>query len=145
MKMVEGQPQAFPLPACTDIVVQVCNQFKRIPLAFEIGVKEDNVLLARVEGDKMSRGGGIPGCIFDLLDFCAMKNLLKLNRRDWIDLACWLMVSILIGQLALPVMVGREIYQYKHYKLERFEWEDVVRYSVIIILGSLINYFIFMK
>lgn len=56
MKMVEGQAQAFPLPACTDVVVQVCNQFKRIPLAFEIDVKEDNVLLARVEGDKMSLG-----------------------------------------------------------------------------------------
>ena len=57
MKMVvEGQPQAFPLPACTDVVVQVCNQFKRIPLVFEIDVKEDNVLLARVEGDKMSLG-----------------------------------------------------------------------------------------
>ena len=56
MKMVEGQAQAFPLPACTDVVVQVCNQFRRIPLAFEIDVKEDNVLLARVEGDKMSLG-----------------------------------------------------------------------------------------
>ena len=56
MKMAEGQPKAFPLPACTDVVVQVCNQFKRIPLAFEIDVKEDNVLLARVEGDKMSLG-----------------------------------------------------------------------------------------
>lgn len=56
MKMVEGQLQAFPLPACTDVVVQVCNQFRRIPLAFEIDVKEDNVLLARVEGDKMSIG-----------------------------------------------------------------------------------------
>lgn len=56
MKMVEGQAQAFPLPACTDVVVQVCNQFKRIPLAFTIDVKEDNVLLARVEGDKMSLG-----------------------------------------------------------------------------------------
>ena len=55
-KMVEGQAKAFPLPACTDIVVQVCNQFKRIPLVFEIDVKEDNVLLARVEGDKMSLG-----------------------------------------------------------------------------------------
>lgn len=55
-KMVEGQAQAFPLPACTDVVVQVCNQFKRIPLAYEIDVKEDNVLLARVEGDKMSLG-----------------------------------------------------------------------------------------
>lgn len=56
MKMVEGQPNAFPLPACTDVVVQVCNQFKRIPLAFSIDVKEDNVLLARVEGDQMSLG-----------------------------------------------------------------------------------------
>ena len=56
MKMVEGQAQAFPLPACTDIAVQVCNQFRRIPLAFTIDVKEDNVLLARVEGDKMSLG-----------------------------------------------------------------------------------------
>lgn len=56
MKMVEGQAEAFPLPACTDVVVQVCNQFKRIPLAFTIDVKEDNVLLARVEGDKMSLG-----------------------------------------------------------------------------------------
>lgn len=56
MKMVEGQAKAFPLPACTDVVVQVCNQFRRIPLAFEVDVKEDNVLLARVEGDKMSLG-----------------------------------------------------------------------------------------
>ena len=56
MKMVEGQAKAFPLPACTDVVVQVCNQFNRIPLAFEIDVKEDNVLLARVEGDKMGLG-----------------------------------------------------------------------------------------
>lgn len=56
MKMVEGRPQTFPLPACTDVVVQVCNQFRRIPLAFEIDVKEDNVLMAKVEGDKMSIG-----------------------------------------------------------------------------------------
>ena len=56
MKMVEGQLRAFPLPACTDVVVQVCNQFRRIPLAYKIDVKEDNVLLARVEGDKMSIG-----------------------------------------------------------------------------------------
>lgn len=56
MKMVEGQLQAFHLPACTDVIVQVCNQFRRTPLAFSIDVKEDNVLLARVEGDKMSIG-----------------------------------------------------------------------------------------
>ena len=72
-----------------------------------------------------------------------MKNIFKLNKRDYIGLACWLLVSILVGLLALPVMIGREIYQYKHYKLARFEWEDIVRYSVIIILGSVVNYFIF--
>lgn len=71
-----------------------------------------------------------------------MKNVLKLNKRDWIGLACWLLVSMLMGFLALPIMVGREIYQYKHYHLAKFEWEDVVRYSIIIILGSIINYLI---
>ena len=71
-----------------------------------------------------------------------MKNVLKLNKRDWIGLACWLLVSILIGLLALPIMVVREYYQYKHYHLAKFEWEDVVRYSIIIILGSIINYLI---
>lgn len=72
-----------------------------------------------------------------------MKNVLKLNKRDWIGLACWLLVSILIGLLALPVMVCREIYQYKHYCLSHFEREDVVRYSIAIVLGSIVNYFIF--
>lgn len=71
-----------------------------------------------------------------------MKNLFKLNKRDWIGLACWLLVSILIGLLALPVMAAREVYQYKRYHLSRFECEDVVRYSIIIILGSIINYLI---
>ena len=72
-----------------------------------------------------------------------MRNILKLNKRDLIGLSCWLLISTLIGLFALPVMVGREIYQYNHYSLARFEWEDVVRYSVVIILGSIINYFIF--
>ena len=71
-----------------------------------------------------------------------MKDLFKLNKRYWIGLACWLLVSILIGLLALPIMACREIYQYKHYHLEKFEWDDVVRYSIIIILGSIINYLI---
>ena len=68
-----------------------------------------------------------------------MKDLFKLNKRDWIGLSCWLLVSMLIGLLALPIMVGREIYQYKHYHLEKFEWEDIVRYSFLIIVGSVIH------
>ena len=67
-----------------------------------------------------------------------MKNLFKLNKRDWIGLACWLLVSMLIGLLSLPIMVGREIYQYKRYHLAKFEWEDIIRYSFVIIVGSVI-------
>ena len=69
-----------------------------------------------------------------------MRNILKLNKRDWIGLVCWLLVSILVGLLSLPVMVGREIYQYKHYHLSQFEWEDVVRYSLVIAIGSVIHF-----
>lgn len=67
-----------------------------------------------------------------------MKDLFKLNKRDWIGLACWLLISMLIGLLALPIMVGREIYQYKHYHLAKFELEDIIRYSFVIIVGSVI-------
>ena len=69
-----------------------------------------------------------------------MKNIFKLNKRDYIGLACWLLVSILVGLLALPVTIGREVYQYKHYHLSRFEWEDVVRYSLVIAIGSVIHF-----
>ena len=67
-----------------------------------------------------------------------MKDLFKLNKRDLIGLTCWLLISILIGLLALPIMVVREYYQYKHYKLDMFEWEDIIRYSFVIIVGSVI-------
>lgn len=72
------------------------------------------------------------------------RNILKLNKRDWIGLACWLLVSILVGLLSLPIMIVREYYQYKHYHLSRFEWEDIVRYSVVIVLGSIVNYLVFL-
>ena len=66
------------------------------------------------------------------------KKLLTFNKRDLIGLTCWLLISMLIGLLALPIMVGREIYQYKHYHLAKFEWEDIARYSFVIIVGSVI-------
>ena len=72
-----------------------------------------------------------------------LRTLITLNRRDLIGLACWLLVSILLGPLALPFMIGREIYQYRHYHLAKFEWEDIVRYTIVIILGSIINSFFF--
>ena len=56
MKQVEGQKVPFPLPACTDVQVRVCNQFKRISLSYEVDVENDNVILARVEGDQIPLG-----------------------------------------------------------------------------------------
>lgn len=56
MKIVDGEKVAFPLPACTDITVRLCGQFRRVELAYTIDAKDDNVLLARVEGDKISLG-----------------------------------------------------------------------------------------
>ena len=55
-KIVNGEQVAFPLPACTDIVVNVVNAYRRISLAFSIDAAEDNVLLARVEGDAINIG-----------------------------------------------------------------------------------------
>ena len=56
MKSVEGQKVPFPIPACTDVQVRVCNQFKRISLSYEVDVENDNVILARVEGDQIPLG-----------------------------------------------------------------------------------------
>ena len=69
-----------------------------------------------------------------------MKDLFKLNKRDWIGLVCWFLLSVLIGIIALPLMIWREVYQYYKYQLLRFEWEDVVRYSLVMIIGSIMNY-----
>ena len=56
MKLVDGEKQAFPLPGCTDIVVRACSAYRRLELAYTVDAKEDNVLLARVEGDEIPLG-----------------------------------------------------------------------------------------
>ena len=71
-----------------------------------------------------------------------MKDLFKLNKRDWIGLVCWFLLSVLIGIIAIPLMIWREVYQYYKYQLLRFEWEDVVRYSLVIIIGIVVNYWL---
>ena len=67
-----------------------------------------------------------------------LKQLFKLNKQDYIGHICWFLVGSLVGPLALPVMIGREIYQWRHYHLPRFEWEDIVRYTVVILLGCVV-------
>lgn len=55
-KIVNGALVAFPLPACTDIVVNIVNQYRRVALSYAIDAAEDNILNARVEGDTVSVG-----------------------------------------------------------------------------------------
>lgn len=56
VKMVEGEKVAFPLPACTDVEVRITNSYRRTNLEFTVDTAEDNVILARVEGDQLSLG-----------------------------------------------------------------------------------------
>ena len=68
-----------------------------------------------------------------------MMRLFQLNRRDCIGLACWFIASLAIGLWSLPLMVCRELYQWRSYHLHSFEWEDVVIYSVVIIAGCVVR------
>ena len=63
----------------------------------------------------------------------------KLNSRDILGLCLWFMVALVIGWVAYTLMIAREIYQFFRYRLERFEFEDVVRYSLVITLGWLVK------
>lgn len=68
-----------------------------------------------------------------------IQNKMKIypqNKRDWYGVVGWFIVSLLINLLALIPMVYREYYQYKRYNIE-FEWEDVIRYSIVILVGSI--------
>ena len=56
VKIVDGEKVAFPLPGCTDIVVRLCSAYRRLELAYTIDAKEDNVIVARVEGDRIPLG-----------------------------------------------------------------------------------------
>lgn len=55
-KIVNGEQVAFPLPACTGIVVNIVNQYRRVALSYAIDTAEDNIINARVEGDAVSVG-----------------------------------------------------------------------------------------
>lgn len=74
----------------------------------------------------------------DMKDF--LERLITLDKRDYIGLACWFLVGILLGSASLLLMVVREVYQWKKYHLPRFEQEDVIRYGMVIMLGAVIHY-----
>ena len=56
VRIYNGERIPMPLPACTDIVVNICSPYRRISLAYTIDVSEDNVILAKVEGDQLYVG-----------------------------------------------------------------------------------------
>lgn len=61
------------------------------------------------------------------------------NKRDRQGAIGWFIASIFVGVLALPVMVLREVYQWKRYKLPGIEWDDICRYGFTIIIGSMLH------
>lgn len=56
VRIYNGERIPMPLPACTDIIVNICSPYRRISLAYTIDVAEDNVILAKVEGDQLYVG-----------------------------------------------------------------------------------------
>lgn len=69
-----------------------------------------------------------------------MSRIFQFNRRDLVGLACWFLVSLAIGLWSLPLVVARELYQWRRYHLPRFEWEDVARYAAVIIAGCVVRF-----
>lgn len=61
------------------------------------------------------------------------------NKRNRQGAIGWFIASIFVGALALPVMVLREMYQWKRYKLPSIEWDDICRYGFTIIVGSMLH------
>lgn len=61
------------------------------------------------------------------------------NKRNRQGAIGWFIASIFVGALALPVMVLRELYQWKRYKLPSIEWDDICRYGFTIIVGSMLH------
>ena len=70
----------------------------------------------------------------------SIKRLFKFNKRDYIGLFGWWLVSFMIGIFAIPIMIGREVYQWKKYHLPSFEWDDIVRYDIVIIATVSLRY-----
>ena len=55
-KIVSGEQVKFPLPACTDIAVNLVSAYRRTALVYNVAVADDSVIEARVEGDSISVG-----------------------------------------------------------------------------------------
>lgn len=55
-KIVGGEKERFPLPACEEIEVNLVNAFRRRRMAHTIGVEDDSLLEVRVQSSQMAMG-----------------------------------------------------------------------------------------
>ena len=55
-KIVGGEKERFPLPACEEIEVNLVNAFRRRRMAHTIGVEDDSLLEVRVQSSEMALG-----------------------------------------------------------------------------------------
>lgn len=55
-KIVGGQTEKFPLPACEEVEVNLVNAFRRRKLEFAVSVEDDSLIEARVESGKLALG-----------------------------------------------------------------------------------------
>ena len=55
-KIVGGEAEKFPLPACEEVEVNLVNAFRRRRMAHTIGVEDDSLLEVRVKSSEMSLG-----------------------------------------------------------------------------------------
>lgn len=55
-KIVGGEAEKFPLPACEEVVVNLVNAFRRRRMAHTIGVEDDSLLEVRVQSSEMALG-----------------------------------------------------------------------------------------
>lgn len=55
-KIVGGEVEKFPLPACEEIEVNLVNAFRRRRMAHTIGVEDDSLLEVRVQSSEMALG-----------------------------------------------------------------------------------------
>ena len=67
-------------------------------------------------------------------------NILPQNKRDWLGVIGWFAAGLILNLAALIPMVLREVYQKKKYPYNPFEWEDVARYSIVIAVGSVVQW-----
>ena len=55
-KIVGGEAQKFPLPACEEVAVNLVNAYRRRALSFVISAEDDSLIEARVESGQLSLG-----------------------------------------------------------------------------------------